>query len=249
MAHLILDIGNTRAKAAIVADGVVREQRFAPSCAELGLKALCTAYKPDRAIASIVGAAPDFTALLPAALCSKLHVLSSSSRLPITIDYDTPGSLGMDRIAAAVAAAALCPKTPLMVVDAGSCITIDFVDSLGCYHGGAILPGLRMRCRALHDYTAALPDLSSPDDFPAPSRPPLTGRSTVQSIEAGVYGAAVFEIQGFMEAYKKRNPGLKLFLTGGDMDFFANQLFFPNFAVSSLVVIGLDKILELNTQE
>lgn len=249
MAHLILDIGNTRVKAAVVSDGIIREQRSAPSCNMLDLSALCAEHKIDRAIASIVGALPDFPSFLPSSLCSKLHILSTASRLPITIDYDTPASLGMDRIAAAVGAAALCPDTPLLVVDAGSCITVDFLDALACYHGGAILPGLRMRCRALHDYTAALPDLSSPSDFPTPALPPLTGRSTVQSIEAGVYRAALFEIQGFVEAYRKKYPTLKLFLTGGDMDFFANQLFFPNFAVSSLVVTGLDKILEMNVQE
>lgn len=245
MANLILDIGNTRTKAALFEGEELLAQQSADSLEAIGLQTLMGAHKVTGAIASVVGKRPDFEAALPTALQGRLHLLSHRSKLPLRIDYQTPATLGMDRVAAAVGAWAQCPGTPLVVVDAGSCITIDFVDSTGVYHGGAILPGIRLKLRSLHDYTAALPQVAF-EPTGNEGMPPLTGKSTEESIAAGVLTATVFEIQGFIASYQARYGAVKLFLTGGDALYFANLINFPKFADQALVLRGLNKILELN---
>ncbi|MBO4308049.1 MAG: type III pantothenate kinase [Bacteroidales bacterium] len=247
MTHLILDIGNTRTKVAVMKEGDIVEQCTCPDIMQLNLRSLCTRHSVDKAIASVVGPMPDFRALLPCDVMKKFHLLSHTSRMPIKIDYATPETLGMDRVAAVVGAREQCPGSPLMVVDAGSCITIDLLDDNDCYRGGAILPGLQMRFKAMHHYTAALPEVElTAEELSGETLTPIVGRSTRESLVAGVCNAALFEIQGFAEEYRRQYPDIKLFLTGGNADFFAKRLFFPNFALPSLMLIGLDKLLELN---
>lgn len=248
MSHLILDIGNTRTKAAVVREREILHQYVADGLEKLDLEGICDTFRVDKAIASVVGRKPDFASLLPTCLLPGFHLLSHESRLPITIDYDTPQTLGMDRVAAVIGARQLCENSPIVVVDAGSCITIDLLDKTDCYRGGAILPGLQMRFKALNHYTAALPLVELDDgELDGSIATPSVGKSTRASIVAGVCNAALFEIEGFINDYHKRWPDIKLFLTGGNAVFFAKRLFFPNFASPSLLTIGLDKILEMNS--
>lgn len=243
MANLIIDIGNTRTKVAVLEGGEKVGMCVADSLEKIDAERLAKEYALNKAIASVVGRRADIEGWLPAELRGRYHELSHRSRLPLRIDYETPETLGMDRVAAAVGAWSLCPDHALAVVDAGSCITIDFVDAQGVYEGGAILPGLSFRLRALHEYTSALPVVKL-DEKPAVL--PLTGKSTKESIVAGVLTATVFEIQGFMDAYKARHGAVKLFLTGGDALYFDNPFIFPNFAEPDLVLKGLGRILEMN---
>ncbi len=247
MANLILDIGNTRKKAAVVEDGKVLELHMLNEDAQQTIAAMCEQFSIKRAIASVVGRKPKWDELLPPKVLENLHILSHKSLLPITIDYETPQTLGMDRVAAVVGARQLCSEGPLVVVDAGSCITIDLLDDTNCYRGGAILPGIGMRFKAMHDYTAALPLVElSAEELDGSIDTPMTGRSTRASMVSGVCNAVVYEIEVFMRDYKCTFPGIKLFLTGGNADFFAKRLFFPNFATPNLMCIGLDRILEMN---
>ena len=247
MSHLILDIGNSRAKAAIIENGMIEDFYTADSIQQLAIADLCSKHNVDAAIASVVGTQPDFKNLLPPRIYARFHQLSHKSVLPITIDYDTPDTLGMDRIAAVIGARVACPYHPLLVVDAGTCITVDLLDGHNHYHGGAILPGIQMKLHALHDHTAALPLVSlTPEELEGSEISPSVGKSTRASIVAGVCNASLFEIQGFIDEYRKKHPSLKLFLTGGDSVFFAKRLFFPNFANPSLIMFGLNKILEMN---
>ena len=242
MPHLILDIGNTRSKLAVLIDGAIVNVKAVEKLDSEVIADVCSCYDVDAAIASVVGRMPDFNTLIPSHLISRFHLLSYRSHLPVTLDYETPETLGMDRVAAAVGARELSGcQDPLLVVDAGSCITIDLLDQNDVFRGGAIAPGLRMRFRALHDYTAALPLVEPDDQFIL-----LGGRNTNDSILAGVQEAAALEIQAFAERYRAKMPSLKLFLTGGDADFFAKRLFFPKFANPNLMYIGLDKILKMN---
>lgn len=234
-------------KAAAVDNGEVLEVVVLESDAQARLKALTERYGIGRAIASVVGREPEWDRLLPAGIKGNLHLLSCRSRLPITVDYETPETLGMDRVAAVVGARVVCPDGPLVVADAGSCITIDLLDAGDCYRGGAILPGIAMRFRAMNEMTAALPLIElSEGERSGNIATPMTGRSTRASMVAGVCNASLFEIEGFMREYEKSYPGVKLFLTGGNAVFFAKRLFFPNFANPNLMYIGLDKILEMN---
>lgn len=247
MSHLIFDIGNTRTKLAVINDGKLLCVIAVDTLDSAKVASLCHRYRVDAAIASVVGRQPDFASLLPDSIIGHFHQLTCRSLLPIALDYETPETLGMDRVAAAVGARQLSGShDPLLVVDAGSCITVDLIDQDDVFRGGAISPGLQMRFRALHDYTAALPLVEHRSNDIQSFAAPLSGRNTRDSILSGVMNAAVFEIQGFIQSYQRSFQSLKLFLTGGDADFFAERLFFPKFANPNLVYVGLDKILEMN---
>ncbi len=254
MAHLIFDIGNTRVKAAVVEADVVSELHFAQSLQELDINDLCHRYHFDGAVASVVGVQPDFRRCLPPALYERFHLMSCHSKLPLHIDYDTPCTLGMDRVAAAIGAQQQLPGHNLLVVDAGSCITVDFLSADGVWHGGAIMPGLQMRYKAMHEHTTALPLLhldmrchqETNNNQAKPRELCLTGRNTEWSMRVGVETAAAVEIEGFVRLYEQRYGEIKLFLTGGDALFFADHIKIPNFAIPNLLLLGLDKVLEMN---
>lgn len=138
--------------------------------------------------------------------------LTSSLPLPVTIDYKTPQTLGADRIAAACGARALHAGDDCLIIDAGTCITVDYLDREGTYHGGAIMPGLGMNLNALHTFTAKLPLLS----LEGVTKAPVLGRSTEESILAGTLGATMLALAGFVALYRQKSPALHVLLTGGD---------------------------------
>ncbi len=166
--------------------------------------------------------------------------LSGSTPVPLRKNYETPHTLGADRVAAAVGAAWLYPDQDLVVIDMGTCITYDLVDKNGTYQGGLISPGIRMRFKALHTFTKRLP-LTEPQNDPA-----LIGKSTLQSIQSGVMNGALSEIEGIIERYCNESPALRVVICGGDAPFFESKLKHPIFAVPELVLIGLNRILLYN---
>ena len=172
-----------------------------------------------------------------------LRILSAETPLPITLDYATPKTLGPDRIAAACGAQKIGnPECAKLIVDAGTCITIDYLDRNGVYHGGAILLGITMKFRALHTFTAKLPLLDNID----PYQPYVTGRSTHESMAAGVLTATRYEVEGFVRHYRQHDPATQVLLTGGDAERLQAQglLEVDNIqVVPHLVMIGLNEIL------
>ena len=144
----------------------------------------------------------------------QLSTLSSDTPLPIRLDYKTPQTLGPDRIAAACGAWALHRGEDCLVIDAGTCITVDFLDHEGVYHGGAIMPGLGMNLQALHTFTAKLPLIS----LEGVEKAPVLGRSTEESILAGTLGATMLALAGYVALYRQKSPALRVLLTGGDAD-------------------------------
>lgn len=140
--------------------------------------------------------------------------LTSQTALPIRIDYKTPATLGPDRIAAACGAWALHRGEDCLVIDAGTCITVDFLDHEGVYHGGAIMPGLGMNLQALHTFTAKLPLIS----LEGVEKAPVLGRTTEESILAGTLGATMLALAGYVALYRQKCPALRVLLTGGDAD-------------------------------
>lgn len=167
-------------------------------------------------------------------------ILSPSLPLPIQNRYATPATLGVDRIAGVCGALSLHPGAPCLVIDAGTCITYDFLDKDGVYYGGGISPGLRMRFQAVHTFTAKLP-LIAPVDHP-----PLIGDSTETCIQSGVENGVVAELNGIIAQYREKFEGLRVILCGGDALFFENQLKGSIFAVPELVLSGLNSILIYN---
>jgi type III pantothenate kinase len=189
-------------------------------------------------ISSVV---PDFKKLsdLIAAKCPLL-ILDEMTPVPIKNAYLTPETLGKDRLASVVAANKMFPDKNILIIDAGSCIKYDFIDSLAVYHGGAISPGLNMRLKALNTFTGKLPliELSECGQ--------LTGNNTQQSILSGVVNGTVAEIRGIIEQYESKYSDLNVILSGGDSEYLVSKLKSKIFAVSNIVLLGLKIILDYN---
>ena len=174
---------------------------------------------------------------------SNFVILDHNTLLPIENLYKTPETLGKDRIAAVVGASYLQPDADLLVIDAGTAITYDFIDSQKAYHGGNIAPGMEMRLRALHEFTQKLPLVK------AKKESPLLGTDTQSAILSGVLHGIVFEINGYIDAIKFKYPELLVFLTGGSIFYFDRKLKNAIFAEKNLVLIGLNRIYRYNVQK
>jgi type III pantothenate kinase len=166
--------------------------------------------------------------------------LSAATAVPIRKEYKTPETLGADRVAAAVGANWLFPDEDLLVIDMGTCITYDYVDRTAAFEGGIITPGVKMRFSALHTFTKRLPLLEPV------TAPDLIGKSTREAIESGVMNGMLAEIEGIIERYRHISPTLRVIICGGDLPFFESSLKPTIFAVSELVLIGLNRILRYN---
>ncbi len=162
--------------------------------------------------------------------------------LPVAIGYRTPATLGADRVAAACGARALHPADACLVIDAGTCITVDFVDAAGTYHGGAIMPGLGMNLQALHTFTAKLPLIS----LEGVEKAPVLWRTTEESILAGTLGATLLALAGYVALYRQKSPTLHVLLTGGDADRLAAAGTAGWELQPHLTLIGLNEILTYN---
>lgn len=168
-------------------------------------------WHPDcGAFCSVGNIDPRMVESLRIALDGQLLILSRSTRLPISIDYATPSTLGLDRVALAVGASMRYQGETLMVVDAGTAVTLDVVDSSPAFRGGRIAPGVRLRFESLHAHTSALPLLDA--DGPIP----LIGDSTDTAIRSGVVLGISDEIVETYRQYKNCFGCERLVITGGD---------------------------------
>ncbi len=240
--NLIVDIGNHKIKLAVFqGDNMLTAVSLSPKDATDKVKKLLVTY-PDlsRSIVAASGQVPtELLQLIKNNL--KVFVLSHTAKVPYINEYATPKTLGLDRIALAAAAASQYPKQNVLVIDAGTCITYDFVNNKNAYLGGAISPGLYMRYRALHEFTAGLP-LLSPKEHNQ-----LIGDSTFDAMHSGVIIGMIAEIQGFINRYKTQYTDLTVILTGGDLLFLLDHLKNGIFANSNFLLEGLNYLLELNT--
>lgn len=237
--NLVVDNGNTRTKFAVfdddrmVVSGVADGNSF--------FKELFKSFPVENIMVSNVGKKIGIRDAAPEGV--RFFELTSELPLPVRIDYETPETLGPDRLAAVVGAMKICPGRNCLVIDAGTCITIDFIDSKAVYHGGAILPGLSMKFNALHTFTEKLPLLKVAN---SDSQPGLIGKSTAQSIFSGVVNGTVLELDGFVNQYKVRFDDLKVLITGGDSEFLEKHLNFDHLQNTELAFAGLNEILKYN---
>ena len=181
-------------------------------------------------------------------LSQHFFVLDSQTPLPIRNSYDTPATLGTDRIAAGVGAMALFPGRDCLVLDLGTCLTADFISREGVFKGGLITPGVQMRLRAMHEQTTRLPLVDLPSDWSGLAWPSLTATSTRQAILSGVLNGLLLEMNGIIDAYRQEWPDTVVLTCGGDMPTFESRLKPPIFAVPNLVLTGLNRILRYNVQ-
>jgi type III pantothenate kinase len=171
-----------------------------------------------------------------------VYELSPSLPVPILKDYDTPHTLGADRVAAAVGAAFMFPQQHSLIIDAGTCITYDWQSESGAFEGGIISLGLRMRLKAMHTFTKRLPDLA----FDTAKYPTLIGKNTTNAMYSGAINGMIAEINGIIERYLKEKGKCNILVCGGDAPYFENRLNYPIFALPNLVLVGLNQILRHN---
>lgn len=235
-----LDIGNTRSKLGLYfGDGTIKMiylERESEAIFEAIRK-----FEIDELIVSSVSDLMVEDVKLMKTLKTFVS-LSHHTPLPITLEYNTPETLGRDRIALAAGAVALRPgrHQPYLVIDAGTCITMDIVDANGTFCGGSICPGMTMRLKAMNTFTANLP-LVSLEDWTQP-----VGKSTAEALNLGAGLGAISEIEGFYDRMKEDYPGLDLILTGGDADFISKKIKRKIFLHPELLHIGLREILRHN---
>ncbi len=241
--NLIIDIGNTNVKTAIFKqDEIVNFQSASQDKILSIIEGQIKEYKPDIALISRVGKKNIDLENLLNRYKTGFKYLSSSLKLPFKIDYKTPKTLGADRIALTAGAIFHKPKGNKLIIDAGTCITYDFVDKNNIYHGGAISPGIDLRFKSLNDYTADLPLLNTGD-----KKISLIGNNTKSSIKAGVVWGVANEIEGFCVKYNLKYKDLTVFLTGGSkklLDRYIKNMIFVN--SKFLLLEGMNSILNLN---
>jgi type III pantothenate kinase len=162
------------------------------------------------------------------------------SNLPFKVSYQTPETLGIDRLCNAAALSVLAKGKNAVSIDIGTCLKFDFVDAKGTYHGGSISPGIQLRYKALNDYTANLPLLDLVDQTQ------LIGSSTQKAIHSGVINGIQAEINGFIQQYEIEQGELTFFITGGDATHFDFEGKNNIFADENLTLKGLYYIYEAN---
>ena len=240
--YLIIDIGNSVAKLAIFKNGKVIEVFRGSNHSLDCLPMFCSKYSIKKGILASVIVLSNTIKRQLEGLPFPVIELTYQTPIPITNLYKTPQTLGVDRLAAVIAANYLRPHTSLLVIDAGTCVTYDFIDSKGQYQGGNISPGMRMRLKALSSFTDKLPKISPKGELYA------LGQTTETAIRAGVIHGIEFEISGYIKDLRKKHPDLLVFLTGGDKFSFDESLKSLIFADRFLVLKGLNRILEYNDQ-
>lgn len=238
--NLVIDIGNTRTKFSVMNRGevliTVPVDELKPE--HIGL----LKHEYPELQKAILCSVKDYPVALKAELerFEKFIELDENTPLPVKNLYKTPGTLGKDRIAAAVGAFDLYPETSLLIIDAGTAITYDIVNASGEFLGGNISPGIEMRFQALHTFTGKLP-LVKRQPFDR-----LFGTTTEEAIVAGVQNGVIFEVDKAIDTFKDFYKNLKVIITGGNAEFFERKLknsFFVNF---NLIALGLNRILEHN---
>ena len=241
--NLVIDIGNTLVKMAIFERQEIIHHSNYP---EINISAIHKLKKDFPEIKKcIIGS----VRTISAELRNEIHeavdtlILEPGTRIPITHDYKTFETLGADRIAGVVAVNNMFPGKDALLIETGTCITYDFIDSRGVYRGGGISPGIRLRFKALHTFTDKLP-LIEPERDPA-----LIGNSTEHSILSGVINGIRAEVQGIISRYEGNYENLTIILSGGDLDYFDKNLKNNIFAVPNIVLRGLNIILDFNVKK
>jgi type III pantothenate kinase len=239
--NLIFDIGNSGTKIAVY-DSWKRITSFRLkelNCEELEKK--MSAYIIEKAIISSVKNIPHFIVDLLSVNIPFIHILSHKSVLPFTIEYETPETLGPDRIAVVAGAMQAFPDSDLLVIDAGTAITFDFLYDRK-FKGGNISPGIEMRFRALHKFTGKLPLVSRSENFTFPAV------NTTDAIIAGVITGVTYEINEYIRTFEKRDKNLRILITGGDGRFLKEKISEKCIYMPDILMDGLNYILECNAK-
>ncbi|MCL4141520.1 UNVERIFIED_CONTAM: hypothetical protein GTU68_012876 [Idotea baltica] len=238
--NLTIDVGNTRVKAAVFeGDTLIELIIFDKRKIISEVKKIINRYKITSAIIASVAFISN-KKIEKLEKLVRITLVSSKIKMSFKNLYATPTTLGVDRIALVFGAVMKYPKKNILLIDAGTCITYDFVNKKNEYLGGAISPGIEMRYKSLHKFTSKLPllEINMPKNF--------VGNSTIESINSGVVNGVIKEIDGVIDEYKKKYLDLTVVLTGGNTNFLSKQLKSSIFANQNFLLEGLNEILIFN---
>jgi len=236
---LTVDVGNTRIKAAVFEGDILLEYFvFMKNDLQKNIENILKKFKniTHLVVASVGNVEKDSFLAFNDELI--VHFVTHNDPFPFVNGYRTPETLGIDRMVLAAGATLQFPSRNRLVIDAGTCVTYDFIDDNDTYLGGAISPGLRLRYESLHNYTSKLPllELGNPKHF--------IGSSTSQSIHSGIVNGLVYEIDGFIDEYKGLSSNFIIILTGGDTEFLAKRLKNTIFANSNFLIESLNQTFQ-----
>jgi type III pantothenate kinase len=240
---LTIDVGNTRIKGAVFEGTMLIETFiFEKLALEKSIQNIIIKYKKvtHLVVSSVSDVEKKSFSSLNTAL--NIHFVSHNDPFPFVNKYQTPTTLGIDRMVLASGATLQYTSRNRLVIDAGTCVTYDFIDEDDNYLGGAISPGLRLRYESLHNYTANLPLL--PLEYPENN----IGSSTSQSIHAGVVHGLIYEMDGFITEYKEKYSNFIIILTGGDTEFLAKRLKNTIFANSNFLLESLNQTFQYKSK-
>lgn len=239
MTTAAIDIGNTRTKIGVFIDDNLVEQQVWTDWTLKSLQYYLNNHSVEKLIyTTVIQLSVEIASFFDTE--SRCIQLTHQLNVPFKNTYTTPQTLGRDRIAAVAGAIQLFPDENCLIIDAGTCITYDFLTDKRIYLGGNISPGLQMRLKAMHQFTAALPLVE------LKAITTKIGDTTTTAMQIGGLWGAVLEMDGTIAWATAKNQEIKVILTGGDSNFFANHLKSKIFAQPNLVLIGLNKILRYN---
>lgn len=240
--NLIIDQGNSVTKMALFQAGQLQNVGYYPQWDSVTMARFLDAHPIDAAIFSTVTTPDDEALMLLKQRVPVFVQFDHSSHIPIQIGYATPHTLGLDRIAAVVGALMQQPGVPVLIVDAGTCVTYDLLTADGTFVGGNIAPGIRLRLLAMHEHTGKLPLISDEGEIPE------IGFSTETAMRAGAILGVAYEIEGYIARLRETYPELFVFLTGGDALKLAAKIKSRIFVDENLVLTGLNRILQENAK-
>ena len=236
---LCLDFGNTRKKVAVFTNDKLTKGIILADDSTETVESLINTYQADKSIlASVIDHNKAIEELL--ASRTKFHKLNHLTKLSFTTPVGKPGTIGADRLALSAAAVHFYPGKHNLVIGMGSCVTYNFINKYNEFLGGAISPGLEMRLRAMHQFTAKLPLVTANDNVP------LIGYDTETNLLTGAVLGLAKEIDGFVKAYEEKFGNFNVLLTGGDLVHLAHHLKSKIFADPDLIFKGLYAISEVN---
>lgn len=235
--NLVIDNGNSLTKIALFKEDYIVHVHIAEHLTEELFGSLLKKYPVKRTMLSTVGNFPESIRSF-LSTHTRLSELSHRTKVPIINKYQTPETLGLDRLAVAIGASVVHPSSNCLVIDAGTCITYDFINDKKEYFGGAISPGIKMRFEALNTFTAKLPLVTFDQNFSK-----LIGQNTIESILCGVQNGVLNEMEGMINMYKEAFGDLNVLMCGGAGEFFDTHLKSSIFAEPNLVLIGLNAVL------
>ncbi|HWY97456.1 MAG TPA: type III pantothenate kinase [Bacteroidia bacterium] len=234
--NLIIDIGNTSVKTALFNGNKISQAKVHSAFTFNTLKAISTKGIENVILCTV----KDYPVEWKNYLQKNFNFIELNEKTPVPIknDYRDKATLGKDRLASAVAANNIYPGKNVLAINAGTCITCDFVDKNGVYKGGSISPGLEMRFKAMHTFTGRLPLLKPDTKFKG-----LVGKTTKESMLAGAQQGMLKEIEGIIAAYTSKYPNLQIIMSGGSLLWLKASLSMKINSQPFLTLKGLNVIL------